>query len=411
MHTGEARQGHGLGIFLTGQFFSMAGTWAVMLALTWAIWKASASPLWLGAVGFSVQFPALVLASLGGLMADRCDRRRMLLWCSFAAASILLALAFLLLRENLSPWILLCAGAGMGSVLALATPAQQAFIVDLSGRARTLRAMSASTALYHASRFLGPALAGLIVARFGEAACVFMGAAMALVLSLSLLLVRSGSEAGVKRAGAAMWKELAQGVHALSAIPEAKLAIIAVMVLSGVGMQFATLMPMFADLRFQGGASALGWLMAATALGSFIAALWLAKRSQRDLFRLALRSALAFSAVIMVFSQLSGLIAAAAALAGAGFFFTAAFSSLSTLVQLRSPEHVRGRLMGLFMTAFMGAAPFAHIAAGLLAERLGAVWATLSSSALCFAACFAILLRARQPKPVAQASEELSAET
>jgi MFS family permease len=384
-----------------------------MLALAWAVWKSAKSPLWLGAVGFAVQFPALLFGPLGGIAADRFERKRLLQWLALASGLMLAALGFFLSRNGLSPWAIIVAGMGFGSAAALSTPAQQAFIMDLSGRGRVLGAMSTSTALYHASRFVGPALAGLAIARFGEAACVFMGAGAALLFSGSLFFVRSSDGESKTREPTPIRVALFEGLRALRAIPEARLAIVTAIVLSGVGMQFATLMPVFADLRFQGGVSALGWLMAATALGSFAAALWLSRTRPRDLLRLALWSALGFSAVVMVFSQMEKLVMAGAALTAAGFLFTAAFSSLLALVQLRSPENLRGRLMGLFMAAFMGAAPFAHLTAGVLAERIGVVWTTLASSTACFATCAFILMRARAfvAEGEKAASEELSAET
>ncbi len=384
-------------IYFAGQLVSMIGTWSQMLAVSWLVWRLTGSPIWLGVTGFAMQLPTLILGLAGGAIADRYDRLGALRVAQFLAMLQALALAWLALTHSIALWQVMLLCAALGTIYAFEMPMRQAFLADLVGKEELLNATSLVNGMTHASRVLGPVVAGIVVAWKGEAACFLLNAAAFLAFILALSLLDRGSIAAARERVEPIVECIREGLQQLRMIRDARLSIALIAVLAGIGMQFTTLMPMFADEVFGGGIVQLGWLMAASSAGSLCGALWLAaRRNSERLLALAAKCAVVFSAALISFGISPSIYPAICLLAVMGFCFTVSFSSMGTLMQIEAPENMRGRMMSLYTMAYVGIGPIGYVTAGFVARAIGAQATVAVSGVLCVMASGWILLKARE---------------
>ncbi|MFA4874383.1 MAG: MFS transporter [bacterium] len=385
-------------IYFAGQTISMIGTWSQMLAVSWLVWRMTGSPLWLGVVGFAMQLPTLILGLAGGALADRFERAPALRAVQILSMLQALALAWLTISGALQLWHILILCLALGTIYAFEFPVRLALVADVVGKDDLLNATSLTNASTHVSRVLGPAIAGLIVAWKGEGACFLFNAAAFLAFIAALSMMERVQRTTAGRESKSVINSIKEGLAYLRAIPDARISIALIAALAGIGMQFTTLMPMFAQEVFGGGARQLGWLIAASAVGSLLGALWLAARPDAThLLGLAARSALVFSIALIVFAIAGSIYPAMALLAIMGLCFTISFSSMATLIQREAPDHMRGRMMGLYTMAYMGIGPIGYLLAGFSARMIGAQPTVAISGLICLVASAWIV--ARMPRP------------
>ncbi len=383
--------------FFLGQLVSMVGTWSQTLAVTWLVWRITGSPLWLGIVGFAIHFPALVFGLLGGAVADRYDRLKLLR--IFQTISMIQAaiLAWLTITGRVELWHIVVLSLGLGVVYAFEFPILQTFVMDLVGRLDLLGAMSMQTTIFHISRLIGPTLAGALVAWKGEGICFVINSISFLALIAALFMIDRKKLYGEKHAPQPILKSMKEGLGYARKITQAKLALTLIAILSMVGMQLVTLVPIFADRVFGGGALQLGWLMGASALGSLVGAVWLAGRHNSErLLRLSTKATILYAIAYISFGINRHLLIGLLIMMVMGFCFAISFSSMSTLIQNVAPDRLRGRMMSLFTTVFMGTAPFGHLMAGGIAKAIGAPFTIIIGGAFCLLASSWIYSRARK---------------
>jgi len=378
-------------LFFGGQFISLIGTWMQNVAQAWLVYRLTGSSVLLGAIGFSSQIPVFLLSPAGGIVADRSQRRRIVIATQTCAMILAFALALLTLTGTVRVWHIFVLSALLGSVNAFDIPARQSFIVEMVGKTDLMNAIALNSSMFNASRVLGPAIAGLLVAYIGEGWCFFANAVsyVAVIIGLfamrvprRLIMTQQGSPLGHVIEGF-RWVIHNQAVHAL---------LILLGVVSLTGMPYTVLMPIFADRILHGGAKALGVLMGATGMGALAGALILASRTQlKGLSRWVGVSASCFGALLIAFGYSRVYWLSSVLLVGVGFSVMIENGSSNTLIQSMVPDDLRGRVMSLYSMMFMGMAPIGSLLAGAAADRVGAPATVAAGGALCVL-CAAVFL-------------------
>lgn len=369
-------------LYFLGQGLSLIGTWMQSLAQSWLVYRLTGSSLMLGAVNFASQIPVLVLAPLGGVLADRHDRRRLLVLTQAASMLPAFLLAALTLLGLVHEWHVFALAALLGAINALDIPVRQSFVVELVGREDLPNAIGLNSSMFNAARVVGPALAGLLVAAVGEGVCFLLNGISFLAVVVCLLRMRVAPQPIVGQ-GSALTR-IREALIFAAGQPEIRVVLLLLGLVSLIGMSFVVLMPVFADEVLGRGPEGLGVLMSASGLGALIGALTLASRRDAEgLLRWIFTAAAGFGVCVTLFSLSRSFWLSAALLLPAGFCMILQMAATNTFLQLASPDHMRGRMMALYAMLFMGFSPFGALLAGTLAHWLGAPVAVALGGAGC----------------------------
>jgi MFS family permease len=339
----------------------------------------------LGTVGFTSQIPVFLLAPIGGIAADRGDRRKIVV--ATQAASMVLAgvLAVLTLAGSIRVWHVMALSALLGAVNAFDIPARQSFLVDMVGKDDLMNAIALNSSMFNGARVLGPGIAGLLVATLGEGWCFLLNSASYLAVIAGLLMMKI-SHGRVRAADGSPVQQIVQGFRFAWQTMPVRHILLLVGLISAVGMPYTVLMPIFADQILHGGARGLGVLMSATGLGALGGALFLASRSNvRGLGRWVAIASTGFGVSMGLFAFSPNLWFAALALVPTGGFMMLQMASSNTLLQAMVPDDLRGRVMSMYSMMFMGMAPLGSLFAGAAADRLGAPLTVALGGAACLA--------------------------
>jgi MFS family permease len=359
-------------LFFSGQLVSLVGTWMQMVAQSWLVYRLTGSSVLLGSIGFCSQFPVFLLAPVGGVAADRCNRHRMIV--STQAASMVLAfvLALLTLLGRVQVWHVFVLAALLGVVNAFDMPVRQAFVVEIVGREDMLNAIALNSSAFNGARIVGPALAGILVAHLGEGWCFFANAVSYIAVIIGLLMMKAPPSTRQSE-NRSVVKDVLQGFDFARRTPPIRALLLLLALVSLTAMPYSVLMPIFADRILHGGARALGLLMGITGVGALTGSLTLAFRSRlTGLGRWVAAACGGFGLSLILFSTSRHLWLSAALLLPLGFCMMVQMASSNTLIQSMAPDHLRGRVMAVHSMMFMGMAPVGAFLAGLLAQTLGA---------------------------------------
>jgi MFS family permease len=359
-------------LYIGGQSVSLVGTWLQMVAQSWLVYRLTASPLLLGAAGFVGQAPVFFLAPLGGAVADRVDRRRLLLLTQSSSAVLAGVLGVLTLAGHVAIGHVLVIAGLLGAVNALDIPTRQAFVVEMVGREDLPNAIALNSSAVNAARILGPAAAGFLVAAVGEGWCFVLNAVSFLAVLVSLALIRTPPRPAGEGRGSAL-ADLTDAWRFVTGTPMVRALLLLLGLVSVMGMPYTVLMPIFADRILGGGSRGLGILLGASGIGALGAALVLASReSPRGLGRWIAAATTGFGLCLVAFSAARVFWLSAAVLVPCGFFMMTQMAASNTLLQLLAPDALRGRVMAAYSMMLMGMAPFGALGAGAAADRLGA---------------------------------------
>jgi len=358
--------------FFAGQLVSLIGTWMQHIALSWLAYRLTDSTVMLGLVGFASQAPILFLSIPAGVWLDRLDRRRVLQVTQALALLQALTLALLTFTGTITPTGLVLLALLLGTINALDLPARQALVAQLVPDLRLLpNAIGLNSLLMNGARFAGPALAGLLVAAYGEAVCFLLNALSYLAVLVALASLDLPPRPRPPHSAAAT--ALRDGLTHAFTQPRIRRTLGLISGFSFLVTPYATMMPAFARDLFAGTAQTYGLLIGSAGAGSLGAALFLAwrggRRAGQGLDRLVGRAACTGGLALAAFALLPSLALAypLLALLGGAAVLTAAGSN--TLIQIDVAESYRGRVMALFSTAFLGIAPLGGLAVGLLGAR------------------------------------------
>lgn len=391
----RALQHRNFRLFFFGQLLSLPGTWIQAVAQSWLIYRLTDSAALLGLAGFAGQFPVFLMAPFGGALADRVDRRRLLVGTQVASSVLALLLAALTLSGQVTVWQVFALAALLGLVNGVDLPARQAFTVELVGREDLPNAIALNSSAFNSARLIGPAVAGVLVAAAGEGWCFLLNGLSYVTVLAALAAMRLAPVARPVHTGSLL-AHIGDGVRFVRGhVPIRSLLLLLGMV-SLAGMPYAVLMPLFADRILGGGAQGLGILMSCAGGGALLGALALAaRRSPRGLTAWVAWAAFGFGLGLVAFSLsrsfwLSGLL-----LVPTGLALIVQMAASNTLLQLLVPDALRGRVMSLYSMMFMGMAPLGALLAGSLAELIGAPGTVGGGGVLCMLA--AVWFRRRLP--------------
>jgi len=358
-------------LFFSGQLISLIGTWMQSVAQSWLVYRLTGSALLLGSVGFASQIPVFLFAPLGGLTADRVNRRHIVISTQVAAMLLAFVLAALTLLHKVHVWHVFVLASLLGVVNAFDIPGRQSFLVDMVGKEDLMNAIALNSSMFNGARVIGPAIAGILVAKIGEGWCFFANAVSYIAVIIGLLMMRVQSR---QRASmASPFEHMMEGFRFVNRTAPIRALLLLLGLVSLVGMPYVVLMPIFADQILHGGARGLGILMGATGVGALLGALTLAFREGvKGLGRWVAWCCAGFGASLVVFAISHTFWVSVVLLLPVGYFMMLQMSSSNTLIQVMVPDALRGRVMAVYSMMFMGMAPIGALLGGALADRLGA---------------------------------------
>lgn len=369
-------------LFFGGQLISLVGTWMQNVAQSWLVYRLTGSSFLLGAVGFAGQIPVFLMAPIGGIVADRKNRQKVVIATQTASMLLALILAGLTLTRLVQVWHVIVLAALLGLVNAFDIPARQAFIVDMVGKEDLINAIALNSSMFNGARVVGPAVAGILVASIGEGWCFFLNGISYVAVIIGLLLMRVAWQPG--RPSSSPVEDIVEGFQYVRGTQPIRVLLLLLGLVSLVGMPYAVLMPIFADRILHHGASGLGILMGATGVGALIGALTLAfKHGLKGLSSWVMLSSAGFGASLILFGISRHFWLSVAFLLPAGFSMMVQMASSNTLIQSMVPDRLRGRVMSVYSMMFMGMAPIGALGAGVVASHLGAALAVSIGGLAC----------------------------
>ncbi len=371
-------------LFFAGQIVSLMGSWMTQTAIVWLVYQLTSSPFCLGMVAFAGQLPGLLIGPVAGVWVDRLNRRQLLIATQVLSMLQSLALAWFTLSEKISVSHLALLAMVQGVINAFDMPARQAMPVLLVEKKEQLASVIAmNVSMFHLARLVGPAIAGFVIAGLGAGYCFLLDGVSYMAVIAALVAMRVRQEP-VAKSGASIWRDFRSGLdYALGFGPIRRL-ILLVGSTALFGMSFAVLTPVYAREYFGGDARTLGLLMASSAAGSVISAVYLSSRkSLSGLGRVIYSGAtlMGLALIAFAFSRNLPLSIGCLVLAGGGSILVLASSN--TLLQNLVDDGKRGRVMSLFTMAFLGGMPLGSLLTGTLAHQIGTTFATCFNGFSC----------------------------
>jgi MFS family permease len=263
-------------LFFSGQLISLIGTWMQSVAQSWLVYRLTGSALLLGSVGFASQVPVFLFAPLGGIAADRYNRRYIVIGTQVASMLLAFILAALTLWHRVQVWHVFVLASLLGVVNAFDIPGRQSFLVDMVGKQDLMNAIALNSSMFNGARVIGPAIAGILVAKIGEGWCFFANAVSYIAVIIGLLMMRVESPA--RTSMPSPFEHMMEGFRFVNRTAPIRALLLLLGLVSLVGMPYVVLMPIFADKILHGGAQGLGILMGSTGVGALLGALTLAFR-------------------------------------------------------------------------------------------------------------------------------------
>jgi len=358
-------------LYVAGQIISLVGTRMQIVAQAWLVYRLTHSEFLLGTAWFCSQIPVFALAPLGGLAADRHSRHRLVVVTQTLSMCQALALAALTLTGKVQVWEILALGAALGTINAFDMPGRQSLIIEMTGKEDLLNAISLNSSMFNGARVAGPAIAGLLVAAFGEGICFLLNAVSFLAVIGCLLAMRLPKIR--RRVEDSPWLNLVRGFQYVRGHRAVRTVLVMLAAVTIAGTPVLVLTPFFAEDIFHRGSYGLGVLMAAMGAGAVIGTLVLAWRAQVSrLPKVIWWSALIYGVSFAIFAWSDNFYLSLAIMALIGYSTMRQMASANTLIQTMIPDEFRGRTMALYSMTVVGMAPFGSLAAGALAHIYGA---------------------------------------
>jgi MFS family permease len=385
-HAWRALRHRNFRLFFGGQTISLVGTWMTRIATAWLVYRLTKSSLLLGTVSFAGQIPTFFLAPLAGVLVDRFDRRRVLIWTQTLAMVQSLLLAWLTLAHLINITEVLILSVFQGLINAFDMPGRQSFMVQMvEDRNDLSNAIAINSSMVNVARLVGPSLAGMIIAVSSEGWCFFIDGVSYIAVIISLFMMRVPALAA-RRATTSMFEQMREGWSYVSTFKPIRDILTLFALVSLMGMPFMVLMPVFAASVLHGGAHTLGFLMGAAGAGALVSALSLVlRRSVRGLTKMIPIAAIVFGAGLFAFGLSHWVWLSLILMLFVGFGMLQGMTASNTIVQTLSPEDKRGRVMSYYTAAFMGMAPFGSLLAGSLAHWIGAPRTVMFTGSCCIA--------------------------
>jgi MFS family permease len=393
----RALQHRNFQLFIAGQLTSLIGTWMQTTAQLWLVYKLTGSAALLGVFGFANQVPILFLAALGGYLGDRYNRHYGVIWTQTVSMVLAFVLAALTFANIIQVWELIFIAFLVGVVNAFDVPIRQAFLVEMVVREDLPNAIALNSSIFNGARVVGPAIAGFALAWKGPAWCFFLNGVSFLAVIGALLGMRLVKRESKKESGSP-FQSLIQGFRfAMSDLP-IRSTLLLLSMLSLLGLQYSVFLPIFASEVLHRGAKGFGLLMSAAGVGAVIGALHFAARtSYKGLARWIAATSTTCAIGLVIFSQSKVFWLSMAVLLVVGFCATVQMAATNTTLQNRVPDQLRGRIMAVYATMFMGVQPIGSLIAGGVAKHIGAPYTLAVFGTLCFLGSVIFIFRVVMP--------------
>ena len=358
-------------LFWFGQLVSLIGTWMQSVGQAWLVLELTNSPFRLGLIG-ALQFgPILLFSFLSGAISDRVRKRRLLLGTQTALMLQAFTLAVLVWSGRVQFWHVAVLAALYGLATTLDMPSRQAYIAHLVPRGDLMNAIALNSAVFNGARVVGPAVAGLLVARYGTAAAFVVNGASFIAVIAALAAIRTEGTPSPRR-GIGLRAEIAEGVRYAAGTPRVALVMALLTVVGLFLVNMNVLVPLIARDVLHEGAHGFGLLMASLGLGAVTGALAVAVLSVgRPPLGMVVGPALAAAGLLLLLSTARHFGTTAAVLVALGFAQIVFMTTCNTTVQIAVPDELRGRVMGLYALVFAGMTPIGALIMGTVAEHWG----------------------------------------
>ncbi len=385
-------------IFFSGQVVSVTGTWMQNIAAAWLVLQLTHSPVAVGVLMLCQFLPATVLGLFGGVLVDRLDVRRTVIGTQAASMAFAAALAGLTLGGAVAVWQVYLLAGLRGVSLVLDHPARQALTFQLVGRRELPNAVALNSSLFNGARVIGPALGGVVIAASGPGVCFLLNAVSFLAVLVSLRLIRPGELVPLDRGEErpTFVRGMREAFAFLHRVPLAAVVLAVVLFVTTLSFNFNVLLPVLAKRTLEEGPGVFGVVTACFGAGALLGALASATISRASP-RLFLAGTGAFGLAELMLAPQTTLGAVGPLLFLTGLAFTLWTSNANATLQLAAPDHLRGRVMGLYYVAFNGAGPAGGVLAGWLAATGGTALAfgVAGSAALAVTVAALALLHTR----------------
>jgi len=383
-------------LFLSGQAISLVGTWMQSIAQGWLVLKLTDSAFYLALVQAMSSLPILFFSLLGGVVADRVDKRRLLLITQALSLALALALGVMVSLGQAQLWHVLVIAGLLGVVNTFDVPGRQSFIIEMVGREDLMNGIALNSAVFNGARIIGPAIAGLLISAVGIAACFYLNALsyVAIIIMLGMMRIDRPEEKPKPRP---VLKELHEGLIYVRKTPVVLYFILMVAITSLFAIPYIALMPIFARDILHIGAKGLGVLMGCAGVGALIGALSLATfggsgRTGVTAFATAFISSLA----ILGFSFSRVPLLSYALLMVIGWGMITQLATVNTAIQQEVPDELRGRVMSLYVLVFLGFVPIGNLIIGTLAHYAGTPHAVAAGAIVCLVTYSVLFVYARK---------------
>jgi MFS family permease len=356
-------------LFFTGQVISLVGTWMQNIALAWYVVELTHSAVAVGFLAFCRFAPFTVFGLVSGVVADRFDNRRLVMTTQSASMIVATALTFLAFSGAEIVWLAYLLAAAAGTALVFDAPGRHALTFQMVGRDELPNAIALNASLFNGSRVIGPAVAGVIIAAFGVTVCFGLNALSFLAVLTSLALMRTEELVPLERPERhPSWiSSIREGLSYARHSPRVRLVLAMTTVVSTVGFNFHVLVPVLASETLDAGPRTFGLLSAVFGGGALTGAL-LSAALGRASWKALMTGVGGFSVALLALAPVHTLVACTALLYVIGACFTLWTSNSQSLLQLSAPDHLRGRVLSLYLFAFAGLAPLGGLLAGWLAD-------------------------------------------
>jgi MFS family permease len=383
-HAWRALRHRNFRLFMSGQSISLIGTWMTRLATSWLVWRLTHSAWLLGVVGFTGQILTFVLAPFAGVLIERMDRRRLLVWTQALAGVQSLGMAALTLAGIITVPEIIALSMFQGLINAFDMPGRQSFLVQMVEDRRDLgNAIALNSSMVNGARLIGPALAGIVIASVGEGWCFAIDGVSYIAVIVSLLMM-DVKPLEIKRAAVTMLEQMREGWAYVSTFRPVRTILLLFALLSLMGWPYAVLLPIFAQTVLHGGAHTLGFLTGASGVGALGSAISLAlRKTVVGLTRMIQVAAAMFGLGLIAFGFSHVLWLSMLLMLVVGFGMMQGLACSNTIIQTLVPEDKRSRVMSYYTMAFVGMAPFGSLLAGGLAHWLGAPRTVMITGAMC----------------------------
>ena len=397
--------------YFTGQAVSLIGTWMQTVAQSWLVLQLTGSGTALGLVVALQTLPVLLLGPYGGVVADRVDKRKLMMALQAMMGVLALVLGILTVTHEVTLWQVYVLAFLLGMNNCFENPARQSFVLEMVGPTDLRNAVSLNSVLVNAARAVGPAVAGIIIATGGIGICFLINAVsfVAVVFSLATLDV---SKLAPSKPTDRTRGQLKEGLSYVRRTPTLAIPLLMMALVGCLAYEFQVVLPIVAKQTFGGGANVYGFMTAAMGVGAVVGGLWVAARGRTGV-RSLVNSAAVFGVVIAAAAAAPDLILELLALALVGAASVGFLSKGNSTLQLSASPQMRGRVMALWAVAFLGSTPIGGPIAGAVSEQFGGRAGLALGAVACLVAAGlgALTLRGEMAAdaPVAQANTPVAA--